>query len=87
MNKISPSFTLKQCEELVKYYTPIIIGKEVEKDVKIETLEIFTSSNSENTVICRGKRKSQLDFRKDICLVALALKLTHPSEILKSQGL
>ena len=84
MNEISPSFTIKKCEELIKYYSPLIIGTEVEKDVIIQSLEIFTSDNSENSIICRGKRNSSLDFRKDICLVALALNLTHPNEVLKS---
>jgi hypothetical protein len=87
MNEISPSFTIKQCEELIKYYSPLVIGKSVFKDVAIESLEIVTYDNSENTVICRGKRENPLHFRKDICSVALALNMTHPSEALKSLNL
>ena len=86
MNEISPSFTLKQCEELIKYYSPLIIGKNIFNDVTIESLEIFTSDNAQNTVICRGKRDNPLDFRKDLSSVALHLNLIHPNELLQSQN-
>ena len=86
MNEISPSFTLKQCEELIKHYSPLIIGKNIFNDVTIESLEIFTSYNAQNTVICRGKRDNPLDFRKDLSSVALHLNLIHPNELLQSQN-
>lgn len=87
MNNISPSFTLQECEFLIKYYTPLAVGKEVEKDVPIQSLEIVTYDNGDNSIICRGKRQTQLDFRKDLSLVALLLKLIPPNELLQNLNL
>ena len=86
MKNISPSFTLQECEFLIKHYTPLIIGKEVEKYVVIESLEIRTFDNGDNSVFCIGKRPNPLDFKKDLCVVALRLNLIHPNELLQSQN-
>lgn len=84
MSKLSPSFTIKECEQLIEYYSPLIIGKNLYNDAKIESLEISSYDNGDNTVVCLGKRPRLLPFRKDLCLVALRLNLIHPSELLKS---
>ena len=84
MKNLSPSFTLEECEFLIKYYTHLVIGKEVEKDVLIQSLEILPFDNGDNSVICIGKRNRQLDFKKDLCVVALRLNLIHPGELLQS---
>ncbi len=86
MNPISPSFTLEQCEKLIKHYSPLIIGKEVEEGVAIESLIIKTFDNGENSVYCQGERTKLFNFSKDLCLVALRLNLIHPNELLQSQN-
>jgi len=86
MNPISPSFTLVQCEKLIKYYSPLVIGKEIEEGVVIESLIIKTFDNGENSVYCLAKIAKLLDFSKDLCLVALRLNLIHPNEFLQSQN-
>jgi len=87
MNNLSPSFTLKECEYLIEYYTPLIVGKNTYNDVKIEKLEIRTFDNGQNSVICVGKRIRPLDFKKDLCLVVLHLGLIHPNELLRNLNL
>ncbi len=88
MNKnLSPSFTLKECEQLIEYYSPLIISKNILNDVPIESLQIRTYDNGENSVICFSKRDKELPFKKDLCVVALQLGLIHPNELLKNLNL
>lgn len=77
-------FTLKESEKLIKYYTPLVVGKSTFNDVKIEQLIIENYENNENMIYCIGKRKHPLNFKKSIIYVAISLNLVPPSEFLKT---
>lgn len=77
-------FTLKECEELIKHYTPLIVGRNAFNDVKIEKLIIENYENNNNMIYCIGKRKHPLNYKKSIISVATSLNLDPPSEFIKT---
>jgi hypothetical protein len=84
MNNYDMLFTIEQCDEIIKYYSPLVIGKNTFNDVKIEKLIIENCGNEGNMVYCTGKRTHPLNFRKSIILVAINMNLPHPNDFLKT---